>query len=322
MLTLYEIAGALGGQASIAHTGDAVAKHLRRLVPFTLFVLYVYDQETDDLEARHAIGEAAPVVKGMRISNGQRLSGWVGANRQTIMNSDPVLDLGDMARTMSPRLRNCLSSPLLSNDMLVGVLTLYSAGPENFNEDHRRIIEVVARQTANAFKRAVDSDVSVGRDLLTLLPNFSQLEQLANTGNQSTIFGDSFLTLMLIDVIGLKRVNIEYGRAAGDEVLRHVARSVRSEIHLPDILFRYRSDEFLALLHCDDARAAEALGGRITNNVRQSKLVLRSGTAIIVDLAVTYVSTPQDGRSLRDLLAAARILGPARIEAPQGSSIH
>jgi diguanylate cyclase (GGDEF)-like protein len=206
--------------------------------------------------------------------------------------------------------------------MLVGVLTLYSAGPENFNEDHRRIIEVVARQTANAFKRAVDSDVSVGRDLLTLLPNFSQLEQLANTGNQSTIFGDSFLTLMLIDVIGLKRVNIEYGRAAGDEVLRHVARSVRSEIHLPDILFRYRSDEFLALLHCDDARAAEALGGRITNNVRQSKLVLRSGTAIIVDLAVTYVSTPQDGRSLRDLLAAARILGPARIEAPQGSSIH
>ena len=120
MLTLYEIAGALGGQASIADTGDAIAKHLRRLVPFSLLVLYVYDQETDDLEARHAIGDAAPVVKGTRISIGQRLSGWVGANRQTIMNSDPVLDLGEMARAMTPRLRNCLSSPLILNGELSG----------------------------------------------------------------------------------------------------------------------------------------------------------------------------------------------------------
>jgi diguanylate cyclase (GGDEF)-like protein len=321
MLTLYEIAGALGGQASIANTGDAVAKHLRRLVPFSLLVLYVYDLETDDLEARHAVGEAAPVVKGMRISLGQRLSGWVGANRQTIMNSDPVLDLGDMARTMSPRLRNCLSSPLLSNDALVGVLTLYSAGPETFNEDHRRIIEAVARQTAHPLKRAVDSDVSVGRDLLTLLPNFSQLEQLANTGDQSTIFRDSFLTLMLIDVIGLKRVNIEYGRSAGDEVLRHVARSVRAEIHLPDILFRYRSDEFLALLHSEDARAVDAFSRRITETIRQNQLVLQTGTAINVDIAVTCVSAPQDGRSLRDLLAAVRIPLPAPIT-PQGSRVH
>ena len=28
---------------------------------------------------------------------GQRLSGWVAANRQTILNSDPMLDLGEIA---------------------------------------------------------------------------------------------------------------------------------------------------------------------------------------------------------------------------------
>ena len=43
-------------------------------------------------------------------------------------------------------------------------------------------------------------------------------------------------------------------------MLRHVARFIRSEIHLPDILFRYRSDEFIALLHSKEARATEALG--------------------------------------------------------------
>ena len=39
MLTLYEIAGALAGKASIVERGDAIAKHLRRLVPFSLLVL-------------------------------------------------------------------------------------------------------------------------------------------------------------------------------------------------------------------------------------------------------------------------------------------
>jgi diguanylate cyclase (GGDEF)-like protein/putative nucleotidyltransferase with HDIG domain len=322
MLTLYEIAGALGGQASIADTGEAIAKHLRRLVPFSLLVLYVYDQATDDLEARHAVGDAAPVVKGTRISIGQRLSGWVGANRQTIMNSDPVLDLGEMARAMTPRLRNCLSAPLILNGELVGVLTLYSAGRENFTDDHRRIIEVVANQAAQTFKREVEAEVPVGRDLLTLLPHFSQLEQLAGDRGQSDTLDDALLTLMIIDVVALERINIEYGRAAGDEVLRHVARFIRSEVHLPDILFRYRSDEFIALLHSKDARAMEALGRRVTDTIRDNHLVLRTGAIIPIEVAVSCVSAPQNGHSLRDLLAAARASVPSHIEASPGSTVH
>ena len=100
------------------------------------------------------------------------------------MNSDPVLDLGDMARTVTPRLRNCLSSPLILDGELVGVLTLYSSGRDNFNEDHRRILEVVAHQTGQTFKRDVEAEVPVGRDLLALLPNISQLETLTSTPNE------------------------------------------------------------------------------------------------------------------------------------------
>ena len=246
-------------------------------MPFSLLVLYVYDPETDDLEARHAVGETAPLVKGMRISIGQRLSGWVGANRQTIMNSDPVLDLGEMARTVTPRLRNCLSSPLILDGELVGVLTLYSAGRDNFNEDHRRILEVVAHQTGQTFKRDVEGDVPVGRDLLALLPNISQLETLTGTSNQYST-ADSNLTLMMIDVVGLEQINIEHGRAAGDEVLRHVARIVRFEIHAPDILFRYRGDEFVALLHSIDAEVRKRFVGRKSSQHSQSYGVERSST--------------------------------------------
>src|SRR5207245_11228340 len=139
MLTLYELARALAGQASIGDTGDIIATHLRRLVPFSLCVFYMYDAARDELEARHAMGDANSVVKGLRIPLGQRLSGWVAANRQSIANSDPTLDLGEVARYVTPRLRSCLSTPLLSENTLVGVLTLYSTTTDGFAEEHRRI---------------------------------------------------------------------------------------------------------------------------------------------------------------------------------------
>jgi GAF domain-containing protein len=154
MLSLYELARGLAGQVSVSDAGDVIAKHLRRLIPSTLIVFYVFDATSDELEAKYAVGDGTSVVRGIRIPLGQRLSGWVAANRQTIVNSDPTLDLGEVARSYSSRLRSCVSTPLLSGDELVGVLSLYSDQPNGFNDDHRRIIEVVAKQIANTFKRS------------------------------------------------------------------------------------------------------------------------------------------------------------------------
>jgi putative nucleotidyltransferase with HDIG domain len=175
MLTLFEMASALAGQTNGSEIGAVVAQSLRRLAPYSLLVLYIYDSQTDDLEARYAVGDSASVVEGMRIPIGQHLSGWVGANRQTIMNSDPVLDLGDLARAIQPRLRNCLSSALLSGEDLVGVLTLYSAFVNPFNENHRRVIEVVARQAAEALRRGREHGPASARDALTGLRKGDQL---------------------------------------------------------------------------------------------------------------------------------------------------
>lgn len=170
-LTLYELAQALAGQASLTAIGDAVAVYLRCLIPFALSIVYIYDDTRDELEAKHAMGDATPL--GLKIQLGQRLSGWVGANRQTIANSDPVLDLGEIARCAVPRLRNCLSTALVSDDQLAGVLTLYSCD-EPFTDDHKRIIETVAKQVASVFRAAATSKSSTRRDL----PGFRALPSL------------------------------------------------------------------------------------------------------------------------------------------------
>ena len=124
MLTLYDLAHSLSGTSGVTSSGDIITNHLKRLIPFAQSVFFSYDISTDELEAKYATGNISPMVKGLRIQVGQRLSGWVAANRQTIANSDPILDLGEIARSAVPRLRSCLSTCLVCDGQLVGVLSV------------------------------------------------------------------------------------------------------------------------------------------------------------------------------------------------------
>src|SRR4051794_40197591 len=181
MLTVYELARALAGQVGLADAADMIAKHLRRLIPGSLFVFYLCDRTSDELEAIHVVGHGGAQVRGLRITIGQRLSGWVAANRQTIANSDAVLDLAAAVDCQSPTLKKSLSTPMVSGDELVGVLAVYSAA--DFNEDHRRVIEAVARQIGHTFKSAAEFDGTARHDELTGLPKLRQLEQFVGTKN-------------------------------------------------------------------------------------------------------------------------------------------
>jgi putative nucleotidyltransferase with HDIG domain len=166
MLTAYELANALAGHMSLEGAGEIIAKHLQRVIPFSLCVLFLYDRASDDIAARHVFGDGGSQVRGLRIALGQRLSGWVAANRQTISNSDASLDLGEAAAVQSPRLRSCLSTPLILDAELIGVLTVYSAQVRAFSEDHSRIVEAIAKQVSITFKSASEFDDASRRDSL------------------------------------------------------------------------------------------------------------------------------------------------------------
>jgi putative nucleotidyltransferase with HDIG domain len=157
-LSVFELATALFGLSSVRDASDAASAHLVRLMPCSLCVFYQYDDAKDELEAKHASGEGAVMVRGLRIALGQRLSGWVAANRQTIVNSDPALDLGDVAGMVTPQLASCLSTPLVLNDTLVGVLSVYSSGKNAFSDDDRRTIEILVREIAPTFQQVSESD--------------------------------------------------------------------------------------------------------------------------------------------------------------------
>ena len=183
MLSVYELARALAGQVSVSDAVDVIAKHLQRLIPSSLCVFFLHDERLGELEANHVIGEGRPFVRGLRIGLGQRLSGWVAANRQTICNSDAALDLGEIARSPSLRVRSCLEYPLIWGDKLIGVISLYSAQTTGFNDDHRRILEEVAPHIAHTLQRGIEFGSTSRRDPLTGLPHLDQLKHLLHAAS-------------------------------------------------------------------------------------------------------------------------------------------
>lgn len=302
MLTLFELARGLNAPMELSDVCDLVAKHLRRLVPFAMCVFYAYEETSDELVVAHAVGEHAPLVSKLRIGLGQRLSGWVAANRQSIRNSEATLDLGESWRTLPERPKSCLSTPLLSGPSLVGVLTLYSPVNDAFSDEHQRILEIIAGQISRIFSRAIleqTAKLSLLRDEVTGLPNLEQVIQAVGPGEPGDLPAPTSLLLVsLKNFTDFARSNSaeETHRTVG--VLVNVARQ---SLRAGDVLFRPQPDELGALLLQTTNETAENIARRLTDAMeRVSK---EAGLRIVVSVG----HSQQQHASLTALVAIARL---------------
>lgn len=80
-------------------------------------------------------------------------------------------------------------------------------------------------------------------------------EELARSRRERVTLG-----IGILDIDGLRAVNEECGREAGDEVLREVARRLTSTLRPYDVVGRLEDDEFLVITHrTEELDVAEAL---------------------------------------------------------------
>jgi putative nucleotidyltransferase with HDIG domain len=134
----------VGRHREIRSLCDALDEQLSIQIPGLTVVIYQYDAQLDALFARAAAGVHRNAVEGLTIGVGLRLTGWVGAHRTTIVNSEAALDLGNMATQLRPVPHLCLSTPLTSNGKLVGVLTTYSTLERPFVSTDVALFEMLA----------------------------------------------------------------------------------------------------------------------------------------------------------------------------------
>jgi GAF domain-containing protein len=86
-------------------------------------------------------------LRRLVIPLGERISGWVAANRMPIFNSDAALDLEALIFSLEEPPRRCLAIPLITDQHVVGVLTVYSKDA-SFGDTHARVMTVIAGRIA------------------------------------------------------------------------------------------------------------------------------------------------------------------------------
>ncbi|HET7395113.1 MAG TPA: GGDEF domain-containing protein [Gammaproteobacteria bacterium] len=154
--------------------------------------------------------------------------------------------------------------------------------------------------------RLIEADLqrSAYTDFLTNLPNRRAMllrfhEQLSSAQRQQQTFG-----FVVIDLDHFKRVNDTHGHHAGDELLRHVAETLKRGKRGEDILGRIGGEEFLLFLPHHDRKTAELATDRLRAAV-QSAIPLRAESASNITLSAGIAMYPDDGKDWDSLFMAA-----------------
>jgi putative nucleotidyltransferase with HDIG domain len=297
---LYELTRAVAGRRDMVETADLIASHLRRVLPTSLFVFYGYRGDTDELLAIHASGEGRELLIGLRIPVGQRLSGWVAANRQTILNSDPLLDLGEIARFLRHRPRSCLSTPVLAHGTLIGVMSFYSSSREAFTPNHRHLVENVARQAGNAIDGIVYS-VPPSIAAATAPAAVPRLNEIGGQplSNRHTADGTERLSVLLIATSELLEP------AVRQQVLSNALDATLACHAKPHIMFPHDKNQALAIVFSNaDAIDIGSLATRI--QLAGTASLAQCGCHAEHCILIESAFSPQDGATLAALLGAAQ----------------
>jgi len=187
----------------------------------------------------------------------------------------------------------------------VGVLELLNALDESgaivpFDPEDEKLVRALASQAAVAVRNARLEDMSF-KDISTELYNRRYFAlRIDEEVKRHTRFGHP-LSLVVLNMDHFRQLNADHGPAAGDEVLREVARLLVKHSRSFTIIARLDGDGFAALLANTPRAGAVTYSQRIRGVIAAHPFPQGPITA-----SFGVAGLPADAASAEDLIAAAQ----------------
>lgn len=177
-------------------------------------------------------------------------------------------------------LRTAVYMPLILEEKIVAVFSIQSGKKNAFNPKYISMIKLIANYMSIAVKNAVEYEKLQRIAIYDNLTGFLTKSEILIEGEllfRNMSEAVSSVSVIMLDMDGLKRVNDTYGHVYGDETLRIVTEVINKTVRKDDLLGRYGGDEFLLILPNTTSKIAYKIIERIRKKIDDLDVNLSNG---------------------------------------------
>ena len=262
---------------------DVCMKHIPKLVGARLASLYILDETNNML---HLQKHNHPFLINNIVSLNQNppsLMVMAVRSKEIILVGDidthkkPIIRKSQRAFSGNYKTNSCAIAPLVCQDRVVGVLNLADkVDSDRFDSEDIALIELFSQLVGASIgniKLFEKIQHQATTDGLTGLANHKTFyEILEKELWRSRRYGGQ-ISLIMIDVDNLKKINDTYGHRAGDKVIREISRKIKECIRQIDTAARYGGDEFAVILPNTQLADAIIVAERMVEAVAHSPAI-------------------------------------------------
>ncbi len=193
-------------------------------------------------------------------------------------HTKPVIRKSQRIFAENYKTNNCVIAPLICQDRVVGVLNLADkVEGDSFDSENIALIELFSHlvgASVGNIKLFEKIQRQATTDGLTGLANHKTFYELLEKELwRSRRYGGQ-ISLIMVDIDNLKKINDVHGHRAGDKVIREVSRKIKECIRQIDTAARYGGDEFAVILPNTSLVAATVVAERMVEMVSNSPISL------------------------------------------------
>jgi len=264
----------------ISRIADVCIKNIPKLVRARFASLYILD-ETNNILHLHkhnhpflinkivSLNQTPPSLMVMAVRSKELiLVGDINTHKK------PIVRKSQRVFAENYRTKNCAIVPLICQDRVVGVLNLADKIEGHcFSSGDIALIELFGQLVGASIgniKLFEKIQHQATTDGLTGLVNHKTFyEILEKELWRSRRYGGQ-ISLIMVDVDNLKKINDAYGHRAGDKVIREISRRIKGCIRQIDTAARYGGDEFAVILPNTLLSDANVVAQRMVDAVADS----------------------------------------------------
>lgn len=305
---LKDVTSRLSSTLSIDNLAEMILENVLKIVGKTeSALLFLVDTKKQELNL--FISKTEKDFEKVKAKKGDLLDEWVFKQRQCLLVEDIKKDFrfgGERLKEYLRSFRSVISSPLIEEKKLIGIVRLEHSRPYNYTSEDLRLLDILcdlgaaSLRNAKLYNQTLELAIRDGLTGLYLRRYF--LDRLKEEISRS-LRNNLDCSLFMLDIDDFKKYNDQYGHTAGDIVLMSISK-VLCKFEDGGIVSRYGGEEFAILLPETSKGEAIKIADDIRKAVKSETIELRRvKTNVTVSIGVS--TFPEDTKVQDELILKA-----------------